>query len=521
LKRIPLFIICFAAFPVLALFAQNVIEVELSVLWRPLLVSIGGMLLLWLLLRFILRKPLLAAILAAWISLLFFSYGHVYESLRMIPEFGVMLGRHRYLMVLYTILLLGGIALIWRRAATDLQSLFGMLNFISLGLLVYPSFQVISYQERVASTPPTGEIYYDDGQNLMMPSDGVLPDIYYIVLDGYMRSDALAQDMGFDNSEFLEKVQGMGFYVAPCSRSNYGYTMGSLQSTLNMNYLMELGLIRDAFGIDENDVWLLIRRSLVRTKLEALGYQSVGFETGYEWSRVADADIFIGRGEVPMALQRFTPFEAMLIKTTAGLILLDSQMLLIQQNMAAINYPYSDYANMVTFVLDQLPKLASNPKPTFAFVHVLVPHVPYVFYPDGSLVTDSNFYSGDLATAVNDEYERLGYLNSVQFINRRMEGILAQILANSETPPIIFIVGDHGLKEDNRLQILSLYYLPEPSGNLTSGFNEIYPTITPVNAFRLIFNRYFGTDYPLVTDLSFGMDDAIQPETSSACLDVP
>jgi hypothetical protein len=513
--------VCFAAFPVLALFAQNVIEVELSVLWRPLLVSIGGMVLLWIGLWVLLRKPVHAAVLVTWFGLLFFSYGHVYETLRGIPEIGMMLGRHRYLMVFYTLLLLGAVVLVWRRAASDIESLFGAMNLIGLGLLIYPSYQIILYQMNITRSLPAEEILYDDGQNLEMPEDGVLPDIYYIVLDGYMRSDALAQDMGFDNSKFLETVQDMGFYVTPCSRSNYGYTMGSLQSTLNMNYLMELGVVQDSFGIDDSDVWLLIRRSLVRSKFEALGYQSVGFETGYEWTRMADADIFIGRGEVSMALQRYTPFEAMLIKTTAGLILLDSQILLIQQNVAAINYPYNDYANLVTFVLDELPQLAKNPRPTFAFAHVLVPHVPYVFQPDGSLTTDSNFYSGPLATAINDEYERQGYLNSIQFINQRMEVILAQILADSETPPIIFIVGDHGLKEDNRLQILSLYYLPDISGEPSSNFTEAYATITPVNAFRLIFNRYFGTDYPFVADQSFGLGDAIQMETSPACLDNP
>jgi hypothetical protein len=518
LKRVPFFIVSLAAFPVLTLFAHNVLQVELRLLWRPLLISIGGMLLLWIVLSLLLRNHLQAALLAAWIGLLFFSYGHVYDLVRGLPAMGLLLGRHRYLSVLYVFLLLGGAWMIWRMRSESLQNLFSALNLIGVALLVYPAYQVGLYQVNVRAAAQSIEVTYDDGYPLTAPAGGVLPDIYFIVLDGYMRADSLTQDMGFDNSEFLDKIRAMDFYAVPCSRSNYGYTMGSLQSVLNMNYLPELGALQEALDISPDDKWLLIRRSLVRGKLEALGYQSVGFETGYEWTRMADADIFIGRGQDPLAFQRLTPFESLLIKTTGGLILVDSQIKLLQHNVAEINYPYKDHVDIVTFVLDQLPKLAKNPAPTFVFAHILVPHVPYVFQPDGSLTTDPNFYSGPLATAVNDEYERQGYLNSIQFINRRMEEIFAQILADSETPPVIFVMGDHGLKEQNRLQILSLYYLPEVSSNLDSGASGVYETITPVNAFRLIFNRYFGTDYPFVADLSFGMDDTIHPETSPACL---
>ena len=43
---------------------------------------------------------------------------------------------------------------------------------------------------------------------------------------------------------------------------------------------------------------------------------------------------------------------------------------------------------------------------------------------------------------------------------------------------------------------LNAYYMP--------GANILpYPTITPVNSFRMIFNDYFGQDLPLLEDVSF------------------
>ena len=43
---------------------------------------------------------------------------------------------------------------------------------------------------------------------------------------------------------------------------------------------------------------------------------------------------------------------------------------------------------------------------------------------------------------------------------------------------------------------MNAYYLP--------GHNDkLYPTITPVNTFRLIFDTYFGGKYDMLPDISY------------------
>ncbi len=32
---------------------------------------------------------------------------------------------------------------------------------------------------------------------------------------------------------------------------------------------------------------------------------------------------------------------------------------------------------------------------------------------------------------------------------------------------------------------------------------QLYPTITPINAFRIILNAHYGGDYPLLEDVSY------------------
>jgi hypothetical protein len=65
-------------------------------------------------------------------------------------------------------------------------------------------------------------------------------------------------------------------------------------------------------------------------------------------------------------------------------------------------------------------------------------------------------------------------------------------------------MGDHGAvgipkleTPQRRMSILNAFYVQDQAKN------DLYETITPVNTFRIVFNNYFGTDFPLLEDLSY------------------
>ncbi|OGO64810.1 MAG: hypothetical protein A2030_00780 [Chloroflexi bacterium RBG_19FT_COMBO_50_10] len=509
LRRTPFSPFALAIFPILAILASNASEVSLSIAIRPLVVSLLVTLLLVVGLRLVLRAWDKAALVTSFILVLFYSYGHVYSLLEQHPVGNIILGRHRYLIILYVLVLITGLwGLIFKLKNKPL--FLYLANVISLALLVLPVMQLSIFTIQTSlqqHQTAQASVQLDDP---LEPNLQPLPDVYYIVLDSHTRSDALLEDYQLDNSVYLDELRGLGLYIADCSRSNYAYTQGSIAAALNMDYLTGLGPYLKQ--LNSNDIWILLKQSRVRRLLENAGYKTVAFDTGYEWSRLEDADIYLSLGSESYSLQKVNPFEAMLIKSTGLLILTDSQNKMLRSQFQEVNFPYSFHVNSQNFILEQLPQISKDPDPTFTFVHLLIPHVPFVFNPDGSVVTDPLFYNGKLSWPGDDEHLRLGYANQVEFIDRQMVAIVRTILAQSKTPPIIVIHGDHGLLDANRYEILNAYYLPG------DGINELYPTITPVNSFRVIFDTYYGSPYSLLPDVSYNDSGQPIPETSHACM---
>ena len=505
MKKIPFFPLLFALYPILALYAFNQREVGLDVLARPLGAALLAAALVTLLLRLVLRSWSKAALGTTILVFLFFSYGHLYNILKTDLGFLAGLARHRYLLPLYGLIALTAFYFIIRRRAPgrDLVQFFNLaglvLTILMIGQIIYTNLSNRGETDKAQQALPFQPLKVDAAQKM--------PDVYYIVLDGYTRSDALLRDFNFDNSPFIDQLTRLGFYVVPCSRPNYTYTLGSVTSTLNMDYVQPLETDLAKIGITNNP-WVALLKSRVRLSLESIGYKTVGFQTDYRWSEMRDADIYLAPAGTAYSLQTLTPFEAMLLKTTAYRAVSDDQVRANLQQLETINHLFLAHINTQKFLLSQLPKVAGNPAPTFTFAHILIPHRPYVFAADGTILTDPGYFGGENDEPIDEEYTRKGYVGEIQFINTQISAILSEIFAQSKTPPVIVIMGDHGLREPNRGENLLAVYLP---GNHPDAF---YASLTPVNVFRIVFNRVFGTTYDLLPDVTYKdeSDTVILPE---------
>ncbi|MGZ9163981.1 MAG: hypothetical protein ACXW4U_02280, partial [Anaerolineales bacterium] len=277
LQHVPIHPFLFAVYPILALLAFNISEVDLSSGFRPVAVALIVVGSLAFILRMVYRDWRRAALSLTIVLILFYSYGHIYILFKGATLDGFYLFRHRTLIPIWVG---GGSLILWQvwRKPINLATATSILNVVGLFLLILPSFQLISFflQSRASQAQAA-----QNTQTLDLKAGNESRDIYYIILDGYGRSDVLKNEYGYDNSDFLNALRDLGFYVADCAQSNYAQTQMSLSSALNFNYIDALSDRFTPGSDDRTGLDALIKHSAARESLEKSGYKTVAFATGF------------------------------------------------------------------------------------------------------------------------------------------------------------------------------------------------------------------------------------------------
>jgi hypothetical protein len=495
----PFHVFIFGIYPVLALYLFNISEVLFISIQKAVITSIVftlGIFLVWLA---IIRSWEKTALIATLTIIFFFTYGHVFDVTDEII-------RRRYFIAVWALLYL--VCLFFTLRVKNVRPVTQSLNSISLILVGLVGFQLLvpavrstfskSLSENAA--PPVSASAKSDGR-----------DVYYILVDAFSRQDVLAENFGVDASGFISQLEELGFYIPNCTQSNYDKTVVSLVSTLNMNYLEELGF---SYESKSSDMASTLRHSTTRKLFEDMGYDMVTFKSIYPWLAITDStyyyDYFESEDE-PTDLASLN-FQYLFLRTTAALPLIEWLELRpeitlppfwanwIPVGNAFESREYLQYQQNV-FALETLEKLPDLPGKKFVYAHLYITHQPFVFYPDGSF---HPFLKQD----------NQAYADQVLFAETRLLEIVKTILAESEKPPIIIIQGDHSYPNGiERVRIFNAYHLPD------GGNENLYETITPVNTFRVVFNTYFGGDYELLPDKSwYGHVEETLKEAPSSCV---
>ena len=293
----------------------------------------------------------------------------------------------------------------------------------------------------------------------------------------------------YDNGSFVSALEKRGFYVAACGQSNYTRTEMSVASSLNFSYLQDLDpKFTDPNSTARRHLWDVLKHKAVRYQLESLGYKTVSFANGFPWSELDDVDMFL---TPPPFSSGITEFETLFIQTTLAGSLEDFGWLDLDQ-ISGQNFRDRDM-----LIFNSMQDVAKMQGPKFVYVHLILPHPPFVFGPDGEYTDPADFWNEKKLYPANKF--KVGYTNQLTFVNGKMLEVIDTILSESKTPPIIILQGDHGpwlQPNPQHFFILNAYYLPGHEA-------ELYPTISPVNSFRLIFNDYFGGKYDMLKDITY------------------
>ncbi len=485
--------VCLVLFPIIFLYSHNLDQVTADQIIRPLLIILGGITLLWLLAKIIYRNHLKAALALSACIITFFSYGHLRFYLRQhglgqINLFGKILGTHTYLLPIFTLATLAILVCLWF-SKKKFDILTRLLNVMSFTIVLIPTLSLFFTNLQKPHTTQA-ETLTPDASTLAKPE--MLPDIYYIILDGYSRDDVLRDVFGYDNSDFINLLESKRFFVAHQSRSNYIFTEKSLCSSLNFDYLDNL----QSGEHTVKDLINLIRHNRLFGFLKPFGYQTITFPTGFYCTEMPNSNRILNPD--PYALNEY---EQLLLNTTP---------LSALSSTRGLGFKWHRQRVLNTF--NTLADMPENISPALVFAHVLCPHPPFVFDAQGGEVATFKDFTlhDDLQATENqqaelDEYIRL-YLNQITYTNSRVMDIIESLQNRPGPKPIIIFQADHGnrvmLKSGDLMNtptetasyILNAVYFPD------TGYSTLPEDLTPVNTFRIILNKYFQAELPLLSN---------------------
>jgi hypothetical protein len=484
MKKIVFHPFLFSLYSILFLIGINVKRVPFSASYRVLVYQLTIVTILFLLLRFLTKSWYRAGLVSSITVLLFNSYGHILSFFAGKQFSGQLFGRDDILLAIWAaaFIIIGWWFI---RKLTNPQLLSEYFNMVSIIILIYPIVQIGNFylhQAYYTRRLDTNELL---GQSRFNPLIQRPPDIYYLILDEYGRADVLEEVLSFDNSNLIQYLQDKGFYIAYNSHSNYSISQFSLQSSLNFEYIN---------AEDEANVYLalkMIDHNRARGFLESAGYQFITFATDYAQTDINDSDYYFAPKNY------INGFEFMYFLSSALVFSVDD-----------FYFPQSRAVILNAFTrLKEIPELNPN-VPKFVFVHIPAAHVPYVFGQNGALDEPWTLPPPSTDPRVAREGYIRGYTGQIVYINKLLKETIDTILSKSSNRPIIILQGDHGpqslfhfsfentcIKE--RMSILNAYFLP--------GFDyqNLYPSISPVNTFRVIFDQYYNTKIGLLEDRSY------------------
>lgn len=482
-KSIPIHPILFAAFPILLLITSNLHEVIFKDAGFSLLIVIGISLLSFLILNLFLKNKFKSGLLISLCLILFFSYGYF---IRFTSQIGIDVSmlpfsHTTYAIPLYGIMLIIGIIVILK-LKKRLKDITIFVNIIGIVIIVMLLPNVISYSlDNNEFNKINNEMNYKILQHSELHEK---PNIYYIIVDEYTSDEILLEIYNYDNNEFLTKLSQRGFYIPTNSYSNYVTSPLAISSTLNMLYFNDEKIYPTLDNRNE-----FYNNNQIMQIFKSLDYKIVSMSLDYGYPEISEhhlcaPSMFVNQfHNTVIDLSLWNPFSKYLV--TAG----DPQ-------RERVNCKFNELSTLQT-TLDT---------PFFVFAHIMSPHPPYLFGPNGESVNPEF-----LAIGAASWDDKSGYVNQLQYINKKILETVDTILQENDSPPIIIIQGDHGtptqlggggLRWSNvtdesireRVSIFTAFYLPKDNSEI------MHEGVTPVNFFRIILNNYFYGSYEILED---------------------
>ena len=501
-----LHVIFISLIPIFILYTANIGKISLDELIISIIIITGFPLIIFWFFKKKIRVDKIALVISITMIVIF-SYGHLYNFFSENTIFNFDLGRTRYVIPIITIPSAIMIFFIFKtnKNLHDLNKIIAITSIVFFLVIVSNTFIVTLNNFDCVDCLNTEFFYetrdfskYFDSFNYSIQSNQSLPNVYYLILDEYARSDLLKEYHKFDNSDIINFLELKGFHIAEQSFSNYPMSIQSIPATMNMDYInflqKEIGQdVRNYKPLNEKNYGLYANNQVIKN-FKTLNYNIVTFNT--------------------FALHLYPNPLSDLILCERQVNLLDNKLIDSISRMSIFGYLVERWGEeqlrqVTKCALNEFPMISEKiDSPFFVWAHVMLPHPPWIFGPNGEEITPGK----PLLITDNPEYRdsqwdvKRQYIQQLEFANKNIKNIVNKIL---EIDPysIIVIQGDHGTAWDinwdepsdeeifQRLRNFDAIYFPDEIKR-----DRLEDDRTLVNTFRIIFNQYFDAEYKILED---------------------
>ncbi len=496
LKSFPYHFLLVASFQILSLYAVNVNEADISAAAFILFLTVFLTALVFLVLLLITMDLQLSGIIATFYCVLFFIYGRLFDVIVGLNVGGLIIGRNKYLLPIYAVVTIAGTIWIFRSKwlKKSLTGITYLLNMYSLGLitvgvlLAATNFDWVSHGNKKNIDVINAGI---DPARQVTPKRKIAahhkPNVYFLIFDSYASPKVLRKYYGWDDHDFVDALRSRSFVVNENALSNYPFTMLSMNSYLNMDYIHEEPGFKNA---KSKGAYLAnrIRQNKVMAYFKSGGYDVIERSIGNERHKTRKEGNTLHSRVVSLFSNEFMD----IVIHTSILYIIESELRTDPRRNATLSA-------IRDLIQSDVPK-----RPTFLYAHFICPHLPYIFRADGT--------KPKIAERVLHKYNiAIGYIEQIRFTGTKIIEIIDSII-NRDPQAIIIVRADHGFgdifgpyleKREKPLNafikaqygILSAIYLP-PGVYMPE-------KSTPVNLFRYLFNALFDAKLEILPDKAF------------------
>lgn len=462
-----------------------------------MLALVAGMLIMFGILFFVYKDLNKASLATFLITTYFLLFGFLHDSLKKIAP-NTFFITYTFLLPA-TILFITLIVFFIKKNKGFFLEAFTYLNLLMLALIVSEipnSIKRYRLDKSVHNLIDFRFQTYNEYQPKQSISDSAKPDIYFLVFDAMASTKSLQQGFSKNNSSLDSLLKQKKFAVIADASANYNWTIHSLSTTLNMQYLPDF----IAPVMNDPKAYFWGSASILDNSLTAIlkkegyqihQYQPISFNNP-DWPRKTQfqdmKDKHYYFKTLPGRIYRDVFWNYLRVKNN---YVKNIQVSLLNERIQQKN---KDLHTTLALIKNTCTSLGQA---KFVYGHFMIPHDPYAFTKSGTL---RRITIKDLGT---NKVETDLYFDQVLYANKVINELVTYIQKKGKKNTVIIIEGDHGYRHTNKkdlaqytFQNLNAIYFPDHN------YEMLYNSISPVNTFRIVLNKYFNAQLPLLKDTS-------------------